>query len=40
LITHNTVIASMADRVVQIADGKIASIGTNARRTPVRELAW
>lgn len=40
LITHNTVIARMADRVVQIADGKIASIKTNARRTPVRELEW
>jgi putative ABC transport system ATP-binding protein len=40
LITHNTVIASMADRVVQIADGRIASIEKRARRTPARELAW
>jgi putative ABC transport system ATP-binding protein len=40
LITHNTVIAGMADRVVQIADGAIASIERNARRTPVHELAW
>jgi putative ABC transport system ATP-binding protein len=40
LITHNTVIASMADRVVHIADGKIARIETNPHRTPVRELAW
>jgi len=40
LITHNTVIASMADRVVHIADGRIARIETNAHRTPVRELAW
>jgi putative ABC transport system ATP-binding protein len=40
LITHNTVIANMADRVVQIADGKIASVEKNAQRTPVRELAW
>ncbi len=40
LITHNTVISSMADRVVHIADGKIARIETNTRRTPVRELAW
>jgi putative ABC transport system ATP-binding protein len=40
LITHNTVIAGMADRVVQIADGAIASIERNVRRTPVRELAW
>jgi putative ABC transport system ATP-binding protein len=40
LITHNTVIASMADRVVHIADGKIARIESNTRRTPVRELTW
>jgi putative ABC transport system ATP-binding protein len=40
LITHNTVIASMADRVVLIADGRIASIEKRARRTPARELAW
>jgi putative ABC transport system ATP-binding protein len=40
LITHNTAIASMADRVIHIADGKIARSEINARRTPVRELAW
>ena len=40
LITHNTAIASMADRVVQIADGRIASIDQRASRTPARELAW
>src|SRR6185369_164495 len=40
LITHNTVIASMADRVVRIADGRIQSVETNAQRTPVRSLAW
>jgi putative ABC transport system ATP-binding protein len=40
LITHNIVIASMADRVVRIADGRIQSMETNARRMPVRSLAW
>jgi putative ABC transport system ATP-binding protein len=40
LITHNTIIASMADRVIHIADGKIANVEANARRTPVQELAW
>ena len=40
LITHNTVIASMADRVVHIADGRIQSVDMNAQRTPVRALAW
>jgi putative ABC transport system ATP-binding protein len=40
VITHNTVIGSMADRVVHIADGRIAGIETNAERRPARELAW
>ena len=40
LITHNTVIASMADRVIHIADGKIARSEINAHRMPVRQLAW
>jgi putative ABC transport system ATP-binding protein len=40
LITHNTVIASMADRVVRIADGRIQSVEANAHRMPVRSLAW
>ena len=40
LITHNTVIASMADRVVQIADGRIQSVQAQASRKPVRSLAW
>jgi putative ABC transport system ATP-binding protein len=40
LITHNMVIASMADRVVRIADGRIQSMETNAQRMPVRSLAW
>jgi hypothetical protein len=30
----------MADRVVHIADGRIARIETNARRTSVREFVW
>jgi putative ABC transport system ATP-binding protein len=40
LITHNAGIAAMADRVVRISDGRIASIERNARRTPARELGW
>jgi len=40
VITHNTVIGSMADRVVHIADGRIAHIEHNAARRPARELAW
>ena len=40
VITHNTVIGSMADRVVHIADGRIAEIESNPERRPARELAW
>jgi putative ABC transport system ATP-binding protein len=40
LITHNTVIASMADRVVQIADGRIQNVQAQVLRKPVRSLTW
>jgi putative ABC transport system ATP-binding protein len=40
VITHNTVIGSMADRVIHIADGRIAHIERNAARRAARELAW
>jgi len=40
IITHNAVIADMADEVVHFADGAIASHRTNPRRKPPGELAW
>jgi len=40
LITHNAGIAAMADRVVQILDGRISSVTRNAVRMPARDLAW
>lgn len=40
IITHNTVIGSMADRVLHVADGVVASIEKNAGRRPAAELAW
>ena len=40
VITHNTVIGGMADRVLHIADGHIARVETNDQRTPTSELAW
>ena len=40
IITHNAVIADMADEVIRFADGGIASHSRNAvRKSPV-ELAW
>ena len=40
VITHNSIVAGMADRVIHIADGRIASIDVNAERRPARELSW
>jgi putative ABC transport system ATP-binding protein len=40
LITHNTVIGGMADRVYSIADGLIANSEHNPRRISPSEMAW
>ena len=40
LVTHNAVIAGMADRVVHLADGVIVRIERNAARAPPQELSW
>lgn len=40
VITHNAVIAEMADEVIRFADGAIASHAHNATRRKPGELAW
>jgi putative ABC transport system ATP-binding protein len=40
LITHNVSIASMADVVVRLADGHVASIERNHEKRNPRELEW
>ena len=40
LITHNAVIADMADRVLSFADGKICEIRVNSEKRHVREMTW
>jgi putative ABC transport system ATP-binding protein len=40
IITHNAVIAGMADRVIRLSNGGIASIGSNATRAPASSLRW
>ncbi|MHB9119410.1 MAG: ABC transporter ATP-binding protein, partial [Burkholderiales bacterium] len=40
LITHNADIAQMADRVIRLADGKIAEVRRNAVKKTPQELAW
>lgn len=40
IITHNASIANMADRVITLSDGRIASESTNVRRADPASLAW
>ncbi len=40
LVTHNAAIASMADRVIHIADGRIASERRNASKLRPQDLSW
>lgn len=40
VITHNTVIGDMADRVIQLADGRIANIHENTQRISPKEMSW
>jgi len=40
LITHNTTIADMADRVISFSNGRIVEVQTNTSRRPARELEW
>lgn len=40
LITHNAIIADMADRVLALADGRIVDVRENASRRSARDLSW
>ncbi len=40
VITHNAVIAAMADRVVYFGDGLVVRIERNAQKKPASELSW
>jgi putative ABC transport system ATP-binding protein len=40
VITHNQTIASMADRVITLHDGRIGSIRDNSVKISPRELVW
>jgi len=40
VITHNAAIAGMADRVVRLADGRVAGIERNVTKITARELSW
>jgi putative ABC transport system ATP-binding protein len=40
VITHNAAIGAMADRVVRLADGRVAAVERHDRRVPVGALRW
>ncbi len=40
VITHNSAVAAMADRVVSLADGRIVSEQRNSTKIAPRELRW
>ena len=40
VITHNAVIADMADRVIMISDGRIHEVKQNTTKRPAKELEW
>jgi putative ABC transport system ATP-binding protein len=40
IITHNAVLAEMADRVFTLSDGRIVYERRNTTRSPVRSLSW
>ena len=40
VITHNADIANMADRVIHLSDGQIASVTRNTTKKPASELRW
>jgi len=40
VITHNAAIAGMADRVIHLANGRVASVERNATRLTPSQLSW
>jgi putative ABC transport system ATP-binding protein len=40
VITHNAAIATMADRVIRLADGRVTAVEDRTEKVPARELSW
>lgn len=40
VITHNAIIAEMADRVISLSDGRVADVRTNVEKRPAAEIEW
>jgi putative ABC transport system ATP-binding protein len=40
VITHNAAIASMADRVIRLADGRVVAVEDRTQKLSPHELSW
>lgn len=40
VITHNAMIAEMADRVISLSDGRVSEIRRNEQKRPAFEIVW
>ena len=40
IITHNTAIAPMADRIIHVKNGTVSSVERNEHRVPVETIEW
>ena len=40
IVTHNAVVADLADRVVHFSDGDVAQVRVNKTKRPARDLVW
>jgi putative ABC transport system ATP-binding protein len=40
IITHNSALTAMADRVIRVRSGKIAANERNEHPVPVEEIEW
>jgi putative ABC transport system ATP-binding protein len=40
VITHNAAIASMADRVIRLADGNVTTVEDRTDKLAPRDLSW
>ncbi len=40
IVTHNSALAGMGDKVIRIKNGQIESVVTNDNPTPIEEISW
>ena len=40
LITHNSALAPMADRLIRFKSGKVVEMSTNENPTPIEKIEW